>query len=52
MYVLNLLLCDFSFLSVCLFVCLCVCLSVSSFSQPCFNTETVTLVSYTGMVNH
>ena len=28
-----------------LFVCLSVCLSVSPFSQPCFNTETVTLVS-------
>ena len=41
---------------VCLFVCLSVCLSVrlsvSPFSQPCFNTETVTLVSYPGMANH
>ena len=29
-----------------------VCLSVSRLSQPCFNTETVTLVSYPGMANH
>ena len=36
----------------CLFVCLSVCLSVSPFPQPCLNTETVTLVSYPGMVNH
>ena len=35
-----------------LFVCLFVCLSVSPFPQPCFNTETVTLVSYPGMANH
>ena len=34
------------------FVCLFVCLSVSPFPQPCFNTETVTLVSYPGMANH
>ena len=34
------------------FVCLSVQLSVSPFSQPCFNTETFTLVSYPGMVNH
>ena len=27
------------------FVCVSVCLSVSPFSQPCFNTETFTLVS-------
>ena len=46
--------------SVCLGVCpgvflgvlVSVCLYVSPFSQPCFNTETVTLVSYPGMANH
>ena len=37
---------------VCLCVCVSVCLSVSPFSQPCFNAETVTFVSYTGMANH
>ena len=36
---------------VCLFVCLFVCVSVAHFSQPCFNTETFTVVSYPGMVN-
>ena len=41
-----------SSLFVCLFVCLSVCLPVSPFPQPCFNTETVTLVSYPGMANH
>ena len=44
--------CLFVCLCVCVCVCLSVCLSVSPFSQPCFNTETVTFVSYTGMANH
>ena len=44
--------CLFVCLGVCLSVCLSVRLSVSPFSQPCFNTETVTLVSYPGMANH
>ena len=26
--------------------------SVGTFSQPCFNPESVTLVSYPGMANH
>ena len=43
---------SFVCLFVCLCVCVCVCLSVSPFSQPCFNTETVSFVSYTGMANH
>ena len=43
---------SFVCLFVCLFVILSVCLSVSPFSQPCFNTETVNLVSCPGMANH
>ena len=43
---------SFVCLFVCHSVCLSVCLSVSPFSQPCFNTETFTLVSYPGMANH